>query len=411
MLDTAGVGFSVGEMSGVTYLGASPASGKFRFTAVQDNGNGLITFDAAFDFSGNLVSAEAVSNQSLSLSLDFEGIAPVGDSLFLSEENGPGVREYDPSTGNEIQNISIPTLFTANARNNRGFEALAYDEQGDRLWTANEAALTIDGPVPSPTEGTFVRLLELDLSGSNPTAGVQYAYEVEPVHDAGFSGESGLVELIVMPDGALLSLERSFVVANFVPSFFNSIFELDVSGADDVSQAPFDEGLIGQTYTLVDKNKGIDDVPRWSAAVGGGNGQNLEGLTVGPRLPNGDFILLGVVDDGDPLSGNTVVSLIATPSPAIPFDPETGDFNQDFDVDGSDFLTWQRGFGVTTLASLNDGDGNHNGTVTGTDLTIWETQYGTAGSLATLQAVPEPTAMALLLIAAVAFATSHRGKK
>ncbi|NOZ41232.1 MAG: hypothetical protein GXP24_13550 [Planctomycetes bacterium] len=63
LLDTSGVGFSVGEMSGVTYLGNSPAAGKFRFLAVQDNGDGLITFDAAFDLSGNLVSAEAVSNR------------------------------------------------------------------------------------------------------------------------------------------------------------------------------------------------------------------------------------------------------------------------------------------------------------------------------------------------------------
>ncbi|NOZ41233.1 MAG: PEP-CTERM sorting domain-containing protein [Planctomycetes bacterium] len=151
----------------------------------------------------------------------------------------------------------------------------------------------------------------------------------------------------------------------------------------------------------------------WTGPAGGGNGQNLEGLTLGPRLPNGDFILLGVVDDGtsDPLSSNTVVSLIATPSTAIPLDPETGDFNQDEDVDGADFLAWQRGSSLATLAGLSDGDGNRNGTVTGADLTIWENQYGTAGSRSTLQTVPEPTALALLLVAAVAFASARRGEK
>ena len=130
LLDTSGVGFAVGEMSGVTYLGPSPAIGKHRFLTVQDNGNGLITFDAAFDLSGNLVSAEAVSDRSLSTSRDYEGIAQVGSSVFLSEENGPGVREVDPTTGNELQIVTIPSLFTDNKRNNLGFESLAYDPQG-----------------------------------------------------------------------------------------------------------------------------------------------------------------------------------------------------------------------------------------------------------------------------------------
>ncbi len=397
VLDTSGVGFTVSELSGVTYLGGSPTLGKHRFTAVQDNGDGLITFDAAFDrFTGNLISAEAVSSLSLSMTKDFEGIVEVGNSVFLSEENGPGVREYDPSTGNELQNVNIPALFTGNARNNRGFESLAYDEPGDKLWTANEAALTVDGPVASATAGSVVRLLELDLSGNSPTAGAQYAYEVEPVHSPGVSGESGLVELVAMPDGALLSLERSFVLVNFVPSFLNRIYELDLTAADDVSQTPFDAGLIGQTFTAVDK--GDPSNPLWMAAVGGGLGQNLEGLTVGPRLPNGDFILLGVVDDGDALSSNTIVSLIATSSTLIPTDPDTGDFDQDADVDGTDFLAWQRGFGVTTLAGLADGDGNHDAFVTGADLAIWGNQFGTVPP-ANLQIVPEPTSLALLLLA------------
>ena len=114
----------------MTYLGAAPAVGKHRFLSVQDNGDGVITFDATFDLGGNLLSAAAVSSQSLSMSLDFEGIAQVGNSLFLSEENGPGVREYDPATGGELQSVLIPTLFSAANRANLGFESLAYDAAG-----------------------------------------------------------------------------------------------------------------------------------------------------------------------------------------------------------------------------------------------------------------------------------------
>ena len=60
-----------------------------------------------------------------------------------------------------------------------------------------------------------------------------------------------------------------------------------------------------------------------------------------------------------------------------------GDFDQDGDVDGSDFLNWQR----------NDGSAS--------GLAAWEAQYGSPGSspLASSQAVPEPTTAIMLTIA------------
>ncbi|MEM8945224.1 MAG: PEP-CTERM sorting domain-containing protein [Planctomycetota bacterium] len=77
--------------------------------------------------------------------------------------------------------------------------------------------------------------------------------------------------------------------------------------------------------------------------------------------------------------------------------PEDADFDGDGDVDGDDFLTWQRGVGVGT--TLSEGDANEDGVVDGTDLGIWETQYGTA-PLAAINAVPEPTSLVLLGLAA-----------
>ncbi|NOZ39392.1 MAG: hypothetical protein GXP24_04100 [Planctomycetes bacterium] len=53
------------------------------------------------------------------------------------------------------------------------------------------------------------------------------------------------------------------------------------------------------------------------------------------------------------------------------------DFDSDGDVDGSDFLAWQRGFGLLVGATPSDGDATGDGAVDGDDLTIWETDYGT----------------------------------
>jgi hypothetical protein len=86
-------------------------------------------------------------------------------------------------------------------------------------------------------------------------------------------------------------------------------------------------------------------------------------------------------------------------------DPNNADFDSDGDVDGADFLIWQRGFGTgSTLAQGNaDGDGD----VDAADLAIWKTQYGSTGlATAAAASVPEPASvslagMALGLIAAL----------
>jgi hypothetical protein len=79
----------------------------------------------------------------------------------------------------------------------------------------------------------------------------------------------------------------------------------------------------------------------------------------------------------------------------------TADFDDDGDVDGRDFLTWQRGFGINDgTALLADGDANDDGNVNGADLTVWQSQYGEPGHLtAGVTAVPEPSTSILLLVA------------
>jgi hypothetical protein len=77
------------------------------------------------------------------------------------------------------------------------------------------------------------------------------------------------------------------------------------------------------------------------------------------------------------------------------------DFDADGDVDGRDFLIWQRGFGLIATATPGDGDANGDGNVDATDLVLWQEQYGIASfSSFTSHAlegvtlvVPEPTSL------------------
>jgi len=74
-----------------------------------------------------------------------------------------------------------------------------------------------------------------------------------------------------------------------------------------------------------------------------------------------------------------------------------GDFDGDLDVDGFDFLKWQRGESTTAPLSLGD-------------LADWELNFGTPFALqavSTAAAVPEPASLLLVAIAALSLAASR----
>lgn len=88
-----------------------------------------------------------------------------------------------------------------------------------------------------------------------------------------------------------------------------------------------------------------------------------------------------------------------------------GDFNNDNDVDGADFLTWQRHFGDSN-ASHAEGDADRSTAVNGDDLAVWSSQFGgTPAAERTSASVPEPTSFAILMLAAVACAAMRCGQR
>jgi hypothetical protein len=56
--------------------------------------------------------------------------------------------------------------------------------------------------------------------------------------------------------------------------------------------------------------------------------------------------------------------------------PLAGDYDLDDDIDGADFLLWQRQFGMTATPVGSGADGDASGNVDGGDLTVWESHFG-----------------------------------
>ena len=84
----------------------------------------------------------------------------------------------------------------------------------------------------------------------------------------------------------------------------------------------------------------------------------------------------------------------------------TADFDGDLDVDGNDFLIWQRNYLATGDVA---GDANDDGVVDGLDLGIWKEQFVPAATPA-VASIPEPATALLATCAALAFAVRARRK-
>jgi hypothetical protein len=83
----------------------------------------------------------------------------------------------------------------------------------------------------------------------------------------------------------------------------------------------------------------------------------------------------------------------------------TADFDEDGDVDGADYLRWQRGLGLTGVALHQDGNADDDDNVTAADLAAWQVQFGPSS----ITAVPEPTSfIAIVLTMSVTAALTRR---
>jgi hypothetical protein len=387
---------AIRELSGVTYLGQTE-SGLERFAAVQDVNNRVVMIDLSFSDNGTILTASAVDELSLNVSADYEGIAFTGaarNRVYVSEETSPGVHEHSLETGARLQTVPLPSVYEMD-RGNRGFESLTRSANGT-MWTANEEALVPDGPASTPLAGSVVRLQQLVDDNESVVAGPAFAYLADAIHagSGGSNDRSGVADLVGLPDGSLLTLERSAAIA--FPVFRSRIYEVDWSTATDISSGEFAEGLIGESYVPAQKSL------LWSGQAGTFINGNLEGLTLGPRLANGKWTLVGVIDN-DGSGDNLIVSFeLASTSCAM-----MGDYTCDGTVNTDDFVLWTETFGASQLAA----DGNLDGLVDAADYVIWRKNAEVGGGQLfdpVPIVIPEPASGMLLMLGSLVIAGKRR---
>lgn len=240
------------------------------------------------------------------LSLDPEGIALAPDGTVYITSEGDATRLISPFVnqfslnGEQIGELAIadrylPTVDNSSGiRNNLAFESATITPDGRYLYTATENALNQDGPAANLEQESVSRIIKYDLLTGQVVA--EFVYEVdavadEPVPANGFR-TNGLVELLAIDNrGTLLALERSFSagVGNTV-----KLYEISTQGALDISSRDsllFEEGVAFEVDPTVSKRELLD------FADLGITPDNLEGLALGPRLPDGRQSLIVVSDN------------------------------------------------------------------------------------------------------------------
>jgi 3-phytase len=250
-------------------------------------------------------------------SLDPEGLtlAKSGELIVTSEGIAtrgiaPWVRRYDLD-GTFLGDLPVPDAFDPTSaahgvRQNLAFEAAAVAPNGRHLFVGTEAALVQDGPPATLTNGSPSRILRYNLQTGSLDR--QFVYVTDPIAETPVPATqfavNGLVELLPFNDQFMLSMERSFSVG--APDTGNTIklYSVAFPGADDVNGFDSLAGLLGGVRT-VEKTL-LLDLDELGIAL-----DNVEGMTLGPRLPDGRRSLVLVSDNNFAASQFTQFLLFA----------------------------------------------------------------------------------------------------
>lgn len=294
--------------SGITWLGDD------SWAAILDNNDRLVTFSIAIEEDGSPLAVQDLAITKLSVQHDYEDVAPCppalqqriarklakrglpdpGRCLLVCDEDTPAIRGVALADGAVLGSVPLPEIMKE-CRTNKGLESLAIDPDGRRIWTANEEALTGDGPASSRQIGTIVRLCAIATpddaaaaAGERPAADEQFAYEVDPPHEMLAASEiaplSGVTAVVALGDGKLLVLERSGGIG--VPPFESRIYFVDTSDAQDVSTV---ESLGSKRPKPVIQKRLL-----WKDSLG----CNVEGIGLGPAVATGGRTMVAIADNG-----------------------------------------------------------------------------------------------------------------
>lgn len=250
-------------------------------------------------------------------------VSPAG-TLWISSEGvprarvQPWIREFDVD-GRFMRELPLPDSLalrrgrTTGPYDNASFEGLALAPGGDRLWAAVEGPLKQDADPPTVERGAPVRFTRFDLRSGAPD--LQYVYELSAIPKAPIFGlpedvfaDMGVSEILMLDERRFLALERSYATGVGITARIH-LAEIE-DATSDVLGLPT---LLDADYRPLRKTL-LMDGDRLPVSV-----DNLEGMAIGPRLPNGERLFVMCSDDNfNPLQRNQFLAFALSETSASP---------------------------------------------------------------------------------------------
>jgi 3-phytase len=222
-----------------------------------------------------------------------ERIVPSDGPALLGD---PWIRRAT-TTGGYTGQLALPPQLHMNSqefgpRQNQTLEGVTFTPDGRRIVTAMEDPLYQDGADPTPEHGALTRITVHDANTGLPLA--QYAYPLEPLFatpPAGGTDTNGVSDIVSLGHDRFLVLERASIYSD--NNWKARIYLVDLHGATDVLGRDSLTAASGHPVEPVRKTLVTDlsDVPGLSRV------DNVEGITLGPRLADGRRTVVLVSDN------------------------------------------------------------------------------------------------------------------
>jgi hypothetical protein len=246
---------------------------------------------------------------SLGKSFDPEGIVinPMNGNILVSDEYGPSIVEFNRA-GQEVRRFTPPANVTprntvtntpnyatdagntAGRVSNRGFEGLAISPDGKYAYATLQSAMLDEGG----SNGQYTRIVKFDMATGEAVGQFAYKFEV--------TGQGrGVSEIVALGNDKFLVIERNNRGVGIGATLANAdknVYQIDLNGATDISNVTISNGVLPAGVIAVAKSGQIIDLDANTlAALGGKSPEKWEGLAIGPRLTNGQYLILAGSDN------------------------------------------------------------------------------------------------------------------
>jgi hypothetical protein len=182
-----------------------------------------------------------------------------GDRVFISDEYGPHVYEFDRWTGARVRSFALPAEFAVPVQSpqgdveisgntvgrvaNKGMEGLAISPDGRTLIGAMQSPLIQDGG----TNAQFTRIVTIDVRTGHTR---QYAYPLTNIGTKSKPKYPTISEILAINDHEFLVDERDGKGrGDDSVAAFKQIFQIDLAGAQDVTGRSGEANLAGAAVT------------------------------------------------------------------------------------------------------------------------------------------------------------------